>query len=259
MQQSIYETFQAILFSEMPKNESGNVVIFDREIKGWAIGDRKLKPSLPAITIFGQSINKKEITTLTYEIEHVITIKLETADDDQTITSAVLQEFARLVNETFLNHRQIWVLTQCPFCLKKALTPEHYIIEHNDILDPYVTTAVANAESIWAETHTSSMPTLHNSRKAVMAFDLVYQDAVNNRPINNLTAEQRRNFDYVIQTKMKPVRLLYDVKISDLKPSDNAIDKQTYHIGEVTIHAMELSRIKSSGPNNVSTDSWSIR
>jgi hypothetical protein len=103
------------------------------------------------------------------------------------------------------------------------------------------------------------MPALHNARKAIMALDLLYQDAVDNRPIAHLTAEQRRNFDFIIQTKMKPVRLLYDVKISDLKPTDNGIDKQTYHIGEVTIHAMELSKVKSSGPNNVSTDAWSIR
>ena len=59
MQQYIYETFQAILFSEMPKNAAGNVTIFDREIKGWNIGDRKLKPALTAISIFGQTLNQK--------------------------------------------------------------------------------------------------------------------------------------------------------------------------------------------------------
>jgi len=259
MQQNIYETFQAILFSEMPKNTSGNVVIFDREIKGWNIGDRKLKPALPAISIFGTSMTKKEIATLTYEIEHVITIKLETADDDQTITAAVLQEFARLVNEIFASHRQIWVMTPCPFCLNRTLSPEHFILEHNNIFSSYVTTAVTNAQTIWDETHVDPMPTLKNSRKAIMAFDLLYSDAVNNNPIEFITAEQKRNLDFVIATKMKPIRLLYDVKISDLKPTDNAIDKQTFHIGEVTIHALEVTKIQASGPDNVSKESWSIR
>ena len=99
MQQNIYETFQAILFSEMPKNAAGNVIIFDREIKGWNIGDRKLKPALPAISIFGQTLNQKEVATLTYEIEHSITLKLELAQDDQTTTAAILQEFERLIFE----------------------------------------------------------------------------------------------------------------------------------------------------------------
>ena len=99
MQQNTLETFQAILFSEMPKNKSGNIIVFDREIKGWNLGDRKLKPATPAITIFGKSINRKEVATLTYELEHTITVKLETGNDAQTISAAVLQEFERLVNE----------------------------------------------------------------------------------------------------------------------------------------------------------------
>jgi hypothetical protein len=259
MQQHIYETFQAILFNEMPKNTAGNVVIFDREIKGWNLGDRKLKPALPAISIFGSNFTKKEITSLTYEIEHVISIKLEVAQDDQTITAALLQEFERLIHEIFSSHRQIWVMTQCPFCLKKFLSPEHFLIEHPDVFNPYVATAVTNAESIWNETHTSSMPTLNNARKATMAFDLIYDDIKSNRPVNFLTADQKRNLDFVVSTKMKPIRLLYDVKISDIKPTDNGIDKQTFHIGEISVHANEITRVKSSGPNNVSTEAWSIR
>ena len=259
MQQNIYETFQAILFSEMPKNSAGNVVIFDREIKGWNLGDRKLKPATPSISIFGQSLNKKEITSLTYEIEHVISIKLEVAQDDQTITSSILQEFERLVDAIFNKHRQIWVMTQCPFCLKKILSPEHFIIEHSDVFTPYLSTAITNAETIWNQTHLTSMPSLTNSRKAIMAFDLIYDDILNNQPVNFLSAEQKRNLDFVISTKMKPIRLLYDVRISDIKLSDNGIDKQTYHIGEVSIRALEISRVDSSGPDNVSTESWSIR
>lgn len=259
MQQNIYETFQAILFSEMPKNAAGNVIIFDREIKGWNIGDRKLKPALPAISIFGQTLNQKEVATLTYEIEHSITLKLELAQDDQTTTAAILQEFERLIFEIFAKRRQVWVMTQCPFCMKKALSPEHFIIEHNNIFAPFVTTAVANAEAIWDQTHTAAMPALANSRKAVMAFELLYQDFINNRPIQNLTAEQSRNMDFVYSTKMKPIRLLYDVKIADIKITDNGIDKQTFHIGEINLRANEVSKLIASGPDNVSTESWSIR
>lgn len=259
MQQSIYETFQAILFSEMPKNSQGNVIVFDREIKGWNIGDRKLKPAIPSVSIFGLSLSKKEIASLTYEIEHNVTIKLETGNDNQTISSAVLQEFTRLVYEIFNKRRQIWVMTQCPFCLKKTLSPEHFILEHNNIFSHYVTTANTNASNLWAETHNTAMPTLAQSRLAVMAFDLIYEKILNNQPVTGLTAEQKRNFEFLISTSMKPIRLLYDVKISDIKPTDNAIDKQTFHIGEISVHAMELSKIPSSGPDNVSTEAWSIR
>lgn len=241
----------------MPKNSSGNVVIFDREIKGWNIGDRKVKPALPSISIYGQSFSQKEISTLTYEIEHGISIKLEVAQDDQTITAAILQEFERLVYQAFIKHRQIWVMTQCPFCLKKSLSPEHFINEHSDVISSYLTKANTNAQNIWNQTHSTAMPALSNSRKAIMALDLLIDDVKINKSIKNLTAEQIRNFQFLISTKMKPIRLLYDVAISDIKPTDNAIDKQTFHTGEVNIKAKEINRIESSGPDNVSTDSWS--
>jgi hypothetical protein len=63
----------------------------------------------------------------------------------------------------------------------------------------------------------------------------------------------------MVKNKMKPIRLLYDARVSDIKPTDNGIDKQTYHIGEITIRALEVTRISSSGPDGVSTDAWSIR
>jgi hypothetical protein len=259
MQQSIYETFQAILFLEMPKNDAGNIIVFDREIKGWSLGDRRLKPATPAIVIYGSSLNKKEITTLTYETEHVITIKLETGNDDQAISASLLQEFERLVNEVFLEHRQIWVIDKCPICMKKTLSPQHFLIEHSDIFQSYADNAVADLEALWAETHTTTMPTIAESRKASLAFDGVLEDIKNNRPIERLNAESKRAFDFMVKNKMKPIRLLYDTKISDIKPTDNGIDKQTYHIGEITIHALEVTRIPSSGPDGVSTDAWSIR
>lgn len=259
MQQSIYETFQAILFLEMPKNDAGNIIVFDREIKGWSLGDRRLKPATPAIVIYGQSFNKKEIATLTYEIEHTITIKLETGNDDQTVSAALLQEFERLVHEVFATHRQVWVIDKCPICMKKTLSPQHFLIEHSDIFQSYADTAVANLEALWAETHSTTMPTILDSRKASLAFDGVFEDIKNDRPIPRLNAESKRAFDFMVKNKMKPIRLLYDVKISDIKPTDNGIDKQTYHIGEISIHAMEVARISASGPDAVSTEAWSIR
>jgi hypothetical protein len=65
--------------------------------------------------------------------------------------------------------------------------------------------------------------------------------------------------DFVYSTKMKPIRLLYDVKIADIKITDNGIDKQTFHIGEINLKANEVSKLIASGPDNVSTESWSTR
>jgi hypothetical protein len=259
MQQNIYETFQALLFLEMPKNSAGNIVIFDREIKAFNLGDRRIKPAVPTITIYGSALNRKEVSTLTYETEHTITIKLETGNDDQTLTAKILQEFERLINQAFLSHRQIWVMDQCPVCLKKALSPRHFILEHPDIFSSYETSELANLEAIWDETHTTSIPAIPASRSATMAFYAVLEDIRNNRPVARLDAAGKRAFEFVLSTKMNPIRLLYDVKISDVKPTDNAIDKQTFHTGEITIRAMELTRALASGPDNVSTDSWSIR
>ena len=259
MQQNIYETFQAILFLEMPKNDAGNIIIYDREVKGWALGDRRLKPATPAIAIYGSSFTKKEVASLTYEIEHNITIKLETGNDNQTISAAVLQEFERLVHNIFSNHRQIWVIDKCPLCMKKTLSPQHFLIEHADVFQSYADTAVTELEALWAETHTTTMPEISDSRKATLAFDGVLSDIKNSRPVSRLPAEAERAFDFMVKNKMTPIRLLFDAKISDIKPTDNGIDKQTYHIGEITIRANEITRVQSVGPDNVSTDAWSIR
>ena len=55
----------------MPKNQAGNIVIFDREIKGWSLGDRKLKPATPAIVIYGQSVNKKDIANYYISLSYI--------------------------------------------------------------------------------------------------------------------------------------------------------------------------------------------
>ncbi len=259
MQQNIYETFQALLFLEMPKNSQGNIVIFDREIKAFNLGDRRLKPAVPTITIYGSSFNKKEISTLTYETEHTITIKLETGNDDQTLSAKILQEFERLAIQAFASHRQIWVMDPCPVCLKRSLSPRHFILEHPDIFNSYEAAELANLEAAWDETHTTPMPEVPASRTATMAFYAVLEEVRNNRPVARLDAAGRRAFEFVLSTKMNPIRLLYDVNITTLKPTDNAIDKQTFHTGEITVRALELTRVLASGPDNVSTDSWSTR
>lgn len=143
--------------------------------------------------------------------------------------------------------------------MKKTLSPQHFLIDHSDIFQSYADNAVADLETLWGETHTTAMPVIAESRKASLAFDAVLEDIKNNRPIPRLNAESKRAFDFMVKNKMKPIRLIYDVKISDVKPTDNGIDKQTYHIGEITIRGMEISRISASGPDGISTDAWSIR
>src|SRR5579862_5436399 len=223
MLEQIYETIQAILFVELPKNNNGNIVVYDREIKGWNLGDRKLKPATPSLTLQGNTIAPKEIATATYEIEYQITIKLETGNDNQTLSEKIILEMTRLIYEALLPHRQIWVLVKCPICMKKALSPTHFTNDHPDIFSIYATQAINTQNDIWNQTHTSSMPDLPASRIAVAAFNLVLSAVINNDPVANLTSENIRAFQTIYNTHMRRIRLLYDTHISNDKPSDAGI------------------------------------
>lgn len=259
MLEQIYKTLQAILFLELPVNSKGNIVVYDREIKGWNLGDRKLKPATPSITFQSNSTTPKEISTNTYEVEHQISIKLETANDSQDITETIVVEMTRLLYEALLPHRQIWITTKCPICLKNILTPLHFTDEHPAIFNTYADIAIANELAMWNLTHIDTMPPLKPSRIATDAFRQVLEAVKNNEPVANLPASAVKVFEAIINNKMRPVRLLYDVHVSSIKPSDGGINKETFHIGEFTLTAKEIIKIPAIGPDNVPSKAWSAK
>ena len=52
MVEKIYDTLKGILYNDLPKDAIGNVVIYDRPVRNWFIGDRDVKPANLSIMIY---------------------------------------------------------------------------------------------------------------------------------------------------------------------------------------------------------------
>ena len=61
MVEKIYDTLKGILYNDLPKDAIGNVVIYDRPVRNWFIGDRDVKPANLSIMIYSANLNIKDI------------------------------------------------------------------------------------------------------------------------------------------------------------------------------------------------------
>ena len=150
----------------------------------------------------------------------------------------------------------MWVLDVCPICTKFALTPQHYISDHNDILASYRASAVSDFNTLWNQTHTNAAPTLPNSGLATEAFYRMYEDVRSGIAVTNLSDTAKRNILKMQRDYLEPIRMLYDVTPSQNEFSDNATGNQLYKSGKITITAKELIRLSDYGPDNVPTTAY---
>ena len=77
MVERIYDTLKGILFTDLPKNNKDQVVVYDRPILGWYFGDRDVKPSNLSIIFYGTSVPLKDVSLGLQEYEHRITIGVD--------------------------------------------------------------------------------------------------------------------------------------------------------------------------------------
>lgn len=265
MVEQIYDTLQALLFLELPKNAQGAPTVYNRLIKGWYFGDRTVVAGTPALIVSAESSSPKDVAQNVLQYEHKINIAVKSGNDNTEISERVTLEMARLVREALLPHRRIWVMTKCPFCLKHILTPAHFIAQHAAIFAPYAAQSLANFSATWYETHAPSdtVPSLPDSGVGADAFQLLCADAVTSTPsafwtqVNSLITQPMLAALKAIETQeMRPVRLLFDVKFSDIKPSEDSKEQQLLHGSEFSLTASELLRQPAYGPDNVPTDAW---
>jgi hypothetical protein len=257
MLEQIYETIRGILFYELPKNNNNKVVVYDRVIKQFLLGDQEVIEQ-PAIVIKGGTSKPQKYAYGINKLTHTITIQTWSQNDTKEISERVSQEMARLIYEALLPHKRIWVMVKCPICNKKIMSPLHFATVHSVLFSPYITTVETSLENTWLETHSStdSMPSFVDSGVARAAYDLLSEDVRNSVNVPNLTTEARDRILYYQGDKRRPIRLLYNVDISDIKPSDDGMGKQILHASEFSITLEELIMQPSYGPDSVPTDSW---
>jgi len=258
MLEQIYETLRGIIWHEFPKNGSGKPIVYDKVIEGWYIGDRTLISDTPAIVVHGSTAKPEDVASNLVLYTHTITVGLWTTNDNKEITERNILEMTRSLQKALLPHRRIWVLIKCPICNKKIFTPLHFTADHNNVFGAYATAVQTDLANTWLETHPSSdpLPSFIDSGIARAAYERVYEDVRNNIAVPNLS-NSAKNTILAYQAKSRdPIRLLYDVRISDIKPSDDGVEKENLHGATFTITAKELVKQPAYGPDNVPTGSY---
>jgi hypothetical protein len=251
MLEKIYDTIKGILYYRMPKNAEGNVVIYDHVVRGWYFGDRDVKPSNLSIIVYGSSANVGDSAFGMQEVEHRLTIGVDAGADNTEISERLVQELARVVHAVLKDYRTLWVMELCPFCNKWSMTPEHFTDQHATVMAPFVTQAETAFDTRWAETHSSAAPAPPDSGIAADAFLRLYEAVRNNTVVANLTDDAKTNIKQMQKDLISPIRVLYGVKLSDVKPSDDGRGQQLLKQGQFTLTARELVPIVNQGPDGV--------
>jgi hypothetical protein len=258
MLEQVYETVRGILFTDLPKNNAGQNVVYDRVIKQFLFGDQETIPEQPAIVIKGSTSKPQKYAHSLYKLTHTITIQTWAQNDNKEISERVSQEMARILFETLLPHKRIWVMVKCPICNKKIMSPLHFTLTHATLFAPYVTIVETDLTNTWLETHpsTDTIPPFVDSGVARAAYELLDTDVRNSVSVPNLTTQARDRILYYQNDKRRAVRFLYNVDMTDIKPSDDGMGKQLLHASEFSIMMEELVKQTAYGPDTVPTDSW---
>ena len=258
MLERVYDTVRGILYHELPKNAKNEIVIFDRPVTGFYVGEQGVKPNGISLTFKGSSSPLKDIAFGLQEFEHSLSIDISVGADSIETTERVTQEATRLVLSVLRKHRRMWVVEKCPICSKFALTPQHFTIDHNDILSSYATTVTNEFNNLWSDTHDPSIsaPSLPSSGLAAEAFIRMYNDVGAGVTVTNLASSARNNILRLRAENVEAVRMLYDVICNDIKGSDDATNRQLFRSGTITIRAKELVRQLYYGPDNVPTTAY---
>lgn len=256
MLERIYDTLRAILYYELPQDKNGNVVIYDRRVTAWYVGERDIKNTNLSVTFKGGSSSLKDIALGTQEYTHNIVIEIDAGADNIDISERLVQEATRIFISVLRKHRRIWIVEICPICEKFTISPEHFTLDHNNILSTYVTGVVNDYNNLWAEVHPASIApaTLTDSAKATEAFLRMYEDVRNNVAVANLSVAAKKNIQRMQADYLEPIRILYDVVYNDVKSSDDAVGRALQKSGTITITAKELVKQQFYGPDNVPTN-----
>jgi hypothetical protein len=258
MLERVFDTIQGILYNDLPKNSSSKVVVYDRPIEHWFIGERQIKPANISITLSGASSPMTDISFGFQEFEHTINIEIDAGSDNVDSSERIIQEATRLMMQSIRRHRRMWVLEICPICEKFALSPEHFTIAHGSILNSYVNAAIADFQTNWYNTHpvSSTPPSLPDSGLASEALYRLYEDVKNSVTVSGLSDSARRRFLRMSADFVEPIRMLYSVRCTQNEFSDNSTGKQLFKSGKITVQAKELVRIEEYGPDNVPTTAY---
>lgn len=71
---------------------------------------------------------------------------------------------------------------------------------------------------------------------------------------SGLSEVQKNNFYSIIRDGVFPIRLLFDIQITNTTPSDEFVDKALFSTGEISLKMKELLPVEQFGPNFTATN-----
>jgi hypothetical protein len=118
----------------------------------------------------------------------------------------------------------------------------------------YAGIVLSNVNSFWQETHASSVPPYYDwagvAYQAVQMFISDWAAGIQPAGITTNTS-WNTNLNNVVNNDVQLVRLLQDIQVGSIKPSDDGMDKALLHTAEFTMKAKEIVSVDQFGPNNV--------
>ena len=123
-----------------------------------------------------------------------------------------------------------------------------------NILNIYAQNVVNQVNSFWAETHLSGTPPYYDwpgvAYNAVQEFISDWAAGIQSAPIvaNNTW---NKNLNSVIYNDVNLMRLLQNVQVGEITPSDDGMEAAMLHSAKFTMKGKEVISVDAFGPNNV--------
>lgn len=125
------------------------------------------------------------------------------------------------------------------------------------VINDYLTNVINQTNSYWAETHTTSSPSYYDwAGMGQLTINQIIDDWAGGFPPAQLTYNSNwyANFNSVVNNEVTLVRMLQDIQVSDVKPSDDGMGKAFLHSAEFTLRGKEIISVDQFGPNNVNVN-----
>lgn len=125
------------------------------------------------------------------------------------------------------------------------------------VMESYVTTVLNNIDGYWQETHSTSSPAYYDwAGVAYQAVEMLVSDWAAGIQEGAITGNPKwgTNLNAVVNNNVQLVRYLQDIRVGDIKPSDDGMNKAFLHSAEFTMKAKEIISVDQFGPNNVNVN-----
>jgi len=125
------------------------------------------------------------------------------------------------------------------------------------LMNSYATNVSNQINAFWIETHTTTAPPYLDwsgvAYNAVSEFISDWSANIKPTGITNVST-WTNNLNSIVSNNVSLVRLLQDIQVDNITPSDDGMEKAFLHTAEFKLKAKEIISVDQFGPNNVNVN-----